>query len=108
MYIGTGGAAVAENAASAGRWGLMWRALRSRNYRLFFGGQLISLVGTFLTQMATAWLAYRLVRSSPYHREAPIVLGLVGFVGQIPMFAVAPFAGVWVDRWDRRRLLIIT
>ncbi len=86
----------------------MTRALRSRNYRLFFGGQLISLIGTFLTQMATAWLVYRLTAASGNLRRASFMLGVVGFVGQIPMFFITPFAGVWVDRVDRRKLIIIT
>ncbi|MEW6441125.1 MAG: MFS transporter [bacterium] len=77
------------------------RALRHRNYRLFFAGQGVSLIGTWLTRTATAWLVYRLTGSAT-------LLGVVGFVGQIPAFLVAPFAGVWVDRWDRRRLLVVT
>jgi MFS family permease len=84
------------------------RAFRSRNYVLFFSGQLVSLVGTFLTQVATAWLVYRLARSSSRPEAAPLALGIVGFVGQLPLFVLAPFAGVWVDRWDRRRLLVAT
>ena len=87
--------AVGEN-----EWG-MFRALRSRNYRLFFIGQTISLVGTFLTQIATVWLIYRLTGS-------PLLLGVVAFAGQIPLFFLAPFGGVWVDRWNKRRLLVIT
>jgi MFS family permease len=78
-----------------------WRALRHRNFRLFFGGQSISLIGTWMTRIATAWLVYRLTGSS-------ILLGTVGFVGQIPTFLLAPFAGVWVDRWNRRRVLLAT
>src|SRR4051812_45451747 len=77
------------------------RALRHRNYRLFFGGQLISLIGTFLTQVATVWLVYDLTKN-------PWWLGVAGFAGQIPMFVLAPFGGVWVDRWNRRKLLVIT
>jgi MFS family permease len=79
----------------------MLRAFRHRNYRLFFGGQVISLVGTFLTQVATVWLIYHLTNNA-------WLLGVVGFAGQIPMFAVAPFAGVWVDRWNRQRLIVVT
>ena len=78
-----------------------WRALRHRNFRLFFGGQSISLIGTWMTRVATSWLVYRLTGS-------PILLGAVGFVGQIPTFLLAPFAGVWVDRWNRRRVLLVT
>lgn len=77
------------------------RALSSRNYRLFFAGQLISLIGTWLTRVATGWLAYRLTGS-------PLVLGIVGFAGQIPTFLFAPFAGVLVDRWNRHRVLVVT
>ncbi|MDB5355066.1 MAG: hypothetical protein JWN24_1519 [Phycisphaerales bacterium] len=84
-----------------GRLALMVRALSHRNYRLFFAGQLISLVGTFLTQVATVWLVY-------YLTHKPLLLGITGFAGQIPMFLLAPFAGVWVDRWNRRRMLIVT
>src|ERR1041384_2485912 len=77
------------------------RAFRHRNYRLFFAGQLISLVGTFLTQVATVWLVYRLTKQ-------PWVLGVVGFAAQIPMFFRGPFGGVWVDRLNRRSLLVVT
>lgn len=77
------------------------RALRHRNYRLFFAGQSLSLVGTWLTRVATSWLVYRLTGST-------IALGVVGFTGQIPTFLVAPFAGVWVDRWNRHRVLVAT
>jgi MFS family permease len=77
------------------------RALRSRNYRLFFAGQSVSLVGTWLTRVATSWLVYRLTHSS-------FLLGVVGFAGQIPTFFLAPLAGVWVDRWDRHRVLVVT
>jgi MFS family permease len=78
-----------------------WRALRHRNFRLFFGGQSISLIGTWMTRIATAWLVYRLTHSA-------LLLGTVSFAGQIPTFLVAPFAGVWVDRLDRRQVLIWT
>lgn len=87
-------------APAENNWG-MFRALRSRNYRLFFVGQTISLVGTFLTQIATVWLIYRLTGSA-------LLLGTVAFAGQIPLFFLAPFGGVWVDRWNKRRLLVIT
>ena len=78
-----------------------WRALRHRNFRLFFGGQTISLIGTWMTRIATAWLVYRLTHSA-------LLLGTVSFAGQIPTFLVAPFAGVWIDRWDRRQVLVWT
>lgn len=77
------------------------RALRSRNFRLFFGGQSISLVGTWITRVATSWLVYRLTGSL-------LLLGIVGFCGQIPMLVLAPATGVLVDRWDRHRLLVVT
>jgi MFS family permease len=78
-----------------------WRALRHRNFRLFFGGQSISLIGTWMTRIATAWLVFRLTGSA-------LLLGTVGFAGQIPTFFIAPFAGVWVDRLDRRQVLVWT
>jgi MFS family permease len=80
--------------------GQMTRAFRHRNYRLFFGGQLISFVGSFLTMTATSWLVYDLTHSER-------MLGVVGFAGQIPLFVLTPFAGVWVDRVRRRRNLIV-
>jgi MFS family permease len=79
----------------------MVRALRHRNYRLFFCGQTVSLIGTWMTRIATSWLVYRLTGSA-------LLLGLVGFAGQIPSFLLAPLAGVLVDRWDRHRLLVAT
>src|ERR671933_1463656 len=77
------------------------RALQHRNYRLFFGGQSGSLVGTWITRVATSWLVYRLTGSA-------LLLGVVGFCGQIPTLLLAPFAGVLVDRWDRHRILVWT
>jgi MFS family permease len=77
------------------------RALRHRNYRLFFGGQSVSLVGTWITRIATSWLVYRLTGSA-------LLLGVVGFCGQIPTLLLSPFAGVIVDRHDRHRILVIT
>lgn len=77
------------------------RALNSRNYRLFFAGQGVSLIGTWITRIATSWLIYRLTGSA-------VLLGVVGFAGQIPVLILSPFAGVWVDRWDRHRILVIT
>jgi MFS family permease len=77
------------------------RALRHRNYRLFFSGQSISLIGTWITRIATAWLVFRLTGSA-------LLLGIVSFAGQIPTFLFAPVAGVWVDRLNRHRVLIVT
>ena len=78
-----------------------WRALRHRNFRLFFGGQSISLIGTWMTRIATSWLVYRLTKSA-------LLLGTVSFAGQIPTFLLAPLAGVIVDRIDRRKVLVWT
>ena len=77
------------------------RALRHRNYRLFFAGQSVSLIGTWVTRIATSWLVYRLT-------DSVLLLGLVGFFGQIPTLLFAPFTGVLVDRWDRHRILVVT
>src|SRR6058998_3953 len=88
-------------AAKDGTIAFMLRALRYRNYRLFFGGQIVSLAGTWITTTATSWLVYRLTGSA-------LLLGLVGFAGQFPAFLLGPFAGVFVDRCDRRRLLVWT
>ncbi len=79
----------------------MLRALSHKNYKLFFSGQSISLIGTWMTRIATSWLVYRLTGSA-------LLLGIVGFAGQIPSFVFAPFAGVLVDRWNRHRLLVAT
>ncbi|HVS75546.1 MAG TPA: MFS transporter [Steroidobacteraceae bacterium] len=78
-----------------------WRALRHRNFKLFFFGQSISVIGTWMTRLATAWLVYRLTHSA-------LLLGVVSFSGQIVSFLVGPLAGVWVERMERRRLLVIT
>ncbi len=78
-----------------------WRALRHRNFRLFFAGQSISLIGTWMTRVATSWLVFKLTGSA-------VLLGTVGFAGQIPTFLLAPVAGVLVDRWNRRTVLVWT
>lgn len=85
----------------ASRHAHAWRALRHRNFRLFFSGQSISLIGSWMTRIATSWLVYRLTGSA-------LLLGIVGFSGQILTFLLAPFAGVFVDRLDRRKLLVWT
>jgi MFS family permease len=77
------------------------RALSSRNYRLYFAGQLVSLAGTWMQQIAMVWLAYRLSNSA-------MVLGLVGFASQIPILLLGPVAGVIIDRFDRRRIMLVT
>jgi MFS family permease len=89
------------SAPAAGGFAFMVRALHHRNYRLFFTGQSVSLIGTWMTRIATSWLVYRLTGSA-------LLLGLVGFAGQIPSFLLAPFAGVLIDRWNRHRLLVVT
>jgi len=79
----------------------IFRALKSRNFRLFFGGQGISLIGTWMQMVAQSWLVYRLTGS-------PTLLGVVGFAANIPSFVLAPFAGVLADRFNRHRMLVIT
>jgi MFS family permease len=79
----------------------MLRALAHRNYRLFLGGQVVSLLGTWITTTATSWLVYRLTGSA-------WLLGVVGFAGQIPALVLGPFAGIVVDRTNRHRLLVVT
>jgi MFS family permease len=81
--------------------GRIARALRHRNYRLFFFGQGISLVGTWLTRFATVWLVYDITHSGA-------LLGIVAFCGQAPSSVIAPIAGALVDRWDRHRVIVIT
>ena len=81
------------------------RALRDRNYRLFFGGQLISVIGTFLTNTAMGWLASTLTPDP--HRKA-LFISLVLFASQIPLFILGPIGGVWVDRLNRQKLLVVT
>jgi len=82
-------------------WRFIFRALSYRNYRLFFGGQSISLIGTWMQQIAVSWLAYRLTDSAVW-------LGVVGFSTRIPALVLAPFAGVLADRWNRHRTLVVT
>ncbi len=77
------------------------RSLSHRNFRLFFAGQSISLIGTWMQQIAMSWLVFQLTGSS-------FQLGLVLFCGQIPALFLSPVAGVLVDRWNRRRLLLLT
>jgi MFS family permease len=81
--------------------GFVFRALKNRNYRLFFGGQGISMIGTWMQQIALNWLVYRLTGSA-------MLLGVVGFTSRIPTFLLAPFAGVMADRWNRHRMVIAT
>jgi MFS family permease len=85
----------------AGRFSHAWRALKHRNFKLFVSGQSISLIGTWMTRLATSWLVWRLTHSA-------LMLGVVGFSGQILTFLLAPFAGVLIERMDRRKLLVWT
>ncbi len=78
-----------------------FRALQYRNYRLFFVGQGTSLIGTWMQRVATAWLVYRLTNSA-------VMLGIVGFVSQIPSFLLSPLGGVLADRWNKRNILLVT
>jgi MFS family permease len=80
---------------------IIFRSFQYRNYRLFFGGQSISLIGTWIQRIATPWLVYHLTGSA-------LLLGVIGFAGQIPTFIIAPFAGVMTDRWNRYHILIGT
>ena len=83
------------------RVAFMLRAFSYPNYRLFFGGQIVSVIGSWISMTATSWLVYRLTGSA-------MALGIVGFAGQIPGFVMGPFAGAFLDRWDRHRVLVVT
>jgi len=83
----------------AGGWRFLLRALRHRNYRLFFCGQSLSLIGTWMSRIVIGWFVYRLTGSA-------WMLGVVTFLEQIPSFVLVPFAGVWIERWSRHRALI--
>jgi MFS family permease len=87
--------------ASPPKWATTLRALRHRNFQLFFSGQLISLTGTWMQSVAQAWLVYSMTKSA-------LLLGTVGFASQIPVFLVAPFGGITADRVNRQRLVIAT
>lgn len=87
--------------AADSRFAHVLRAFHSRNYRLFFAGQSISLIGTWMQQVAMSWLIYRLTGSA-------MLLGTVGFASQVPTLFLSLFAGVLADRYDRRYLLIAT
>jgi MFS family permease len=95
---------MAENPADRPRttkWPDALRALRHRNYQLFFSGQLISLIGTWMDQVAESWLVYRLTGSA-------LLLGTVAFASQIPVFLLAPIGGAVADRHNRRSILVVT
>ena len=89
------------------RMARLFRALRHRNFRLFAAGQGISLIGTWMQMVAAAWLAYDLTAGQSPGRRA-VWLGVVAFAGRIPTFILAPLAGVVVDRYNRRRLVVAT
>src|ERR1035437_9066170 len=92
---------VGEKTAPRPKWATTLRALRHRNFQLFFSGQLISLTGTWMQTVAQAWLVYRMTKSA-------LLLGSVGFASQIPVFLIAPFGGITADRTNRQRLVIAT
>lgn len=79
----------------------IFRSLRHRNYRLFFSGQSISLIGTWMQRIALPWVVYRMT-------DSEVLLGVVGFASSIPSFVLAPFAGVLIDRWSRYRVMLVT
>ncbi|MBN1433207.1 MFS transporter [Candidatus Fermentibacterales bacterium] len=85
--------------ARAGRLRFLFRALSYPNYRLYFAGQSVSLIGTWMQRVAMGWLMYRLTNSA-------FVLGLVGFSGQIPSLLLLPLTGVLADRFDRKRIMV--
>ena len=80
---------------------VIFRSLHYRNYRLFFSGQSVSLIGTWMQRIALPWIVYHMTGSE-------FLLGLVGFTSQLPSFLLAPFAGVLTDRWSRYRVLMVT
>jgi MFS family permease len=88
-------------AAPESRWQVAGRALRHRNFQLFFSGQLISLIGTWMQSVAQSWLVYKLTGSG-------LLLGAVGFASQIPVFLFAPLGGITADRVNRRHIVIST
>ena len=92
---------ISASGSTTGRWQSAGRALRHRNFQLFFGGQLISLIGTWMQTVAQSWLVYKLTGSG-------LLLGAVGFASQIPVFLVAPIGGITADRGNRQRIVIAT
>ncbi len=101
MKTPSGSSAVQDIPQTGGALSHAWRALRHRNFKLFFFGQSISVIGTWMTKLATTWLVYHLTHSA-------LLLGVVSFSGQIVSFLLGPFAGVWVERLERRKLLVWT
>ena len=90
-----------KNLNGSGSFSVMFRSLQYRNYRLFFSGQGISLIGTWMQRIAMPWLVYNMTGSA-------LLLGVVSFAGQIPTFLLSPVAGVLTDRWSRYRVLLIS
>src|SRR5438270_2501613 len=84
-----------------------FRALAHRNFQLFFAGQTISLIGTWMQQVAMAWLVFVKTRGEG-EGQSTLWLGIVGFTSQVPAFFLAPVAGVLVDHWNRHRLILLT
>ena len=101
-----GGTNATSSLKRAGRLREIGRSLVHRNFRLFFGGQSVSLLGTWMQQTAMTWLVYRLTQE--HHQDSAFLLGVTGFAGQIPVLVVGPFAGVFSDRWHRHRIIIAT
>ncbi|MEH2365743.1 MFS transporter [Nostoc sp.] len=75
------------------------QSFKSRNYRLFFGGQSLSMIGSFMTETTYAWLVYS-------QTESVALLGLIGFLSQVPNLIVSPLAGIWIEQLNRRNILI--
>ena len=92
---------IVEDNKKHSRFKVVFRSLKYRNYRLFFTGQSISLIGTWMQRIAMPWLVYHMTGSA-------LLLGVVGFAGQIPSFLLSPVAGVLTDRWSRYRVLLVT
>jgi MFS family permease len=89
------------NAERKLNWQAGLRALRHRNFQLFFSGQLISLIGTWMQTVAQSWLVYKMTGYG-------LLLGSVGFASQIPVFLCAPIGGITADRSNRQRVVIAT
>jgi MFS family permease len=90
---------VSDNSQVSVRFKVVFRSLKYRNYRLFFYGQSISLIGTWMQRIAVPWLVYQMTGSA-------VLLGISGFAGQIPSLFLSPFAGVITDRWSKYHVLL--
>jgi len=102
----TGGTNTTTAPPAARRLRDIGRSLAHRNFRLFFAGQSVSLLGTWMQQTAMTWLVYRLTLE--HHQDSALLLGITGFASQIPVLLLGPFAGVFSDRWHRHRIIIAT